>query len=63
MRTTTGQLLRHYSPDLEVFRVLGATSGSSSGRIIGGGKLVDLVDMARYVTQRTTSSDGALPQL
>eukprot|EP00903_Cladosiphon_okamuranus_P008573 g8224.t1 len=42
-----GQLLRHYSPDLEVFRVLGATSGSTSGRMVGGGELMDLVDMAR----------------
>ncbi|CAM9232071.1 unnamed protein product, partial [Pylaiella littoralis] len=41
------QLLRHYSPDLEVFRVLGATSSSTSGRIDGVGELADLVDMAR----------------
>lgn len=44
---TTGQLLRHYSPDLEVFRVLGATSGSTSGRMVGGGELADLASMAR----------------
>lgn len=46
---TAGQLLRHYSPDLEVFRVLGATSSSTSGRIDGVGELADLVDMARWV--------------
>ncbi|CAM9334401.1 unnamed protein product [Ectocarpus sp. 4 AP-2014] len=43
----TGQLLRHYSPDLEVFRVLGATPGSTSGRMVGGGELADLASMAR----------------
>ncbi|CAM9307161.1 unnamed protein product [Ectocarpus sp. 12 AP-2014] len=43
----TGQLLRHYSPDLEVFRVLGATPGSTSGRMVGGGEHADLASMAR----------------
>ncbi|CAM9606318.1 unnamed protein product [Scytosiphon promiscuus] len=44
----TGQLLRHYSPDLEVIRVLGVTPGSTaSGRIVGTGDVVDLLDMAR----------------
>lgn len=51
----TGQLLRHYSPDLEVFRVLGATSGSTRGRMVEGGELLNLVEMARYVTRLTTS--------
>lgn len=49
---TTGQLLRHYSPDLEVFRVLGATPGSTSGRVVGGGEVADLASMARWVIHR-----------
>lgn len=49
---TTGQLLRHYSPDLEVFRVLGATPGCTSGRMVGGGELADLSSMARWVIHR-----------
>ncbi len=54
MSSSIGQLLRHYSPDLEVFRVLGATSGSTIGCMVGGGELADLVDMARWVPQRRT---------
>lgn len=61
MRVTTGQLLRHYSPDLEVFRVLGATSCNTSGRIVGVGENVDLVDMARYVTHHTTYATVNFP--
>ncbi|CAM9163862.1 unnamed protein product, partial [Hapterophycus canaliculatus] len=42
------QLLRHYSPDLEVFRILGFTPGSTaSGRVVGSGEVADLLDMAR----------------
>ena len=55
MFATTGQLLRHYSPDLEVFRVLGAKPGSTTGRVVGGGELADLVDMARWVADRNSA--------
>lgn len=63
MLVMAGQLLRHYSPDLEVFRVVGATPGSTSGRIVGGQELVDLVDIARCVIHSNDPPDGGFPPI
>ena len=49
---TAGQLLRHYSPDLEVIRVVGATPASTKGRVRHTGGHADLVNMARWVVNR-----------
>eukprot|EP00904_Undaria_pinnatifida_P012700 jgi/Undpi1/8560/HiC_scaffold_25.g11025.m1 len=43
----SGQLLRHYSPDLEVLRVVGATKDSTTGRLGCTGERANLLDMAR----------------
>lgn len=60
MSRGTGQLLRHYSPDLEVFRILGAVLGSTaSGRIVGSEEVADLLDMARWVIDRGSPVVGA----
>lgn len=48
-----GQLLRHYSPDLEVFRVVGVTAAGSDGRIGNNGEGDGLKEMARWVALRS----------
>lgn len=42
-----GQLLRHYSPDLEVFRVMGATADGAGGHTGNGGEPTNLAEMAK----------------
>lgn len=48
-----GQLLRHYSPDLEVFRVVSATASGSDGRVYNSGQQASLKEMARWVMLRS----------
>lgn len=48
-----GQLLRHYSPDLEVLRVVGVTATGSVGRVDNNGERASLKEMARWVVLRS----------
>lgn len=48
-----GQLLRHYSPDLEVLRVVGVTATGSDGRVDNSGERASLKEIARWVVLRS----------